>query len=348
MVSVLLISTLGSSLIALSTLLPTGYSAFNKILTAGITLGTMSAYTACLFYVKYRANLVVAANLFAASAFLGIGLPIIISGGLAASPVTPLLFVVPVWAFLMAGRLWGLAWTIITVLYVMLYYLAYQLGIEFQQVIAQEHIVGSFYSILLLTIVVITACFYVYETHVETLTAKLEEQSRRFAYDSLHDPLTGLSNRKLFDKHANQAIDFALTENLKAAIIYIDLDDFKPINDNYGHHIGDQVLKSAAHRMRTSIRSSDTASRLGGDEFAVLLHGAKDIDSIKFVANKILNAVCQPIDVESQTLTVGASLGVVIIPDNGIQLEAVLKLADETMYQAKKSKNTVCFYGNLY
>ncbi len=160
----------------------------------------------------------------------------------------------------------------------------------------------------------------------------------RDIYRSLASNSLSRYNRTLLEEHALKAIDFAIAENLKAAMIYIDLDNFKPINDNLGHHSGDEVLKIVGQRLKHVVRSSDTVARLGGDEFAVLLHGAKDRGSIHFLSSKLLTALREPIEIEAGTVTITASLGVIIIPDDGTQLDMILRLSDSAMYEAKKTR----------
>jgi diguanylate cyclase (GGDEF)-like protein/PAS domain S-box-containing protein len=172
---------------------------------------------------------------------------------------------------------------------------------------------------------------------------KIEEKLRHLSY---HDMLTGLPNRVLFSDRLKQAIAAAKRDKIhKLSIMYMDLDDFKEINDSLGHAAGDLVLKEVASRIQDCLRESDTAARLGGDEFVVLLPAIEAPDDAMFVAKKICHALCQPIDLGKHGLTVTTSIGIAVYPEHGSEEEALLKHADAAMYHAKESgRNTACLF----
>lgn len=344
LVSVLALNVLGTLFVAIYSLQLESYAKVSPLITIGIPAFVIAVYLFCMLAYKYTGALQVLVNLYASAAYLAITGTGIISGGIEISPIIQLLVSIPIWSFLMTGRIWGFAWSGIVALTITGFFAAYLLDINFVQLIPIATHPGADYVVWLINLIIVTFCLYIYENHFDGLTQTLEEQNKRFAHDALHDELTALCNRRLFLSHAQQAIDFAVSENLKAAIIYIDLDDFKPVNDTYGHHVGDEVLQIVSHRLKKTVRSSDTVARIGGDEFAVLLHGVKDSGSIDFIANKILKEMCATICVEAIDIRIGASIGVVTIPDDGTDLDTILKLADKAMYQAKISKRNVCFY----
>ncbi|MBV1789740.1 sensor domain-containing diguanylate cyclase [Marinobacterium sp. D7] len=160
----------------------------------------------------------------------------------------------------------------------------------------------------------------------------MEEQVEHMAY---HDTLTGLPNRLLIIDRLHQAITNAERERENVAVLFVDLDEFKPVNDTYGHNIGDALLKAIAVRISDCLRKSDSASRFGGDEFVILLPSVKDKESAVEVAEKIRHALVEPFDVEGLTLKISSSTGVVLYPEHAEEVKQLLKRADMAMYHAK-------------
>ena len=161
---------------------------------------------------------------------------------------------------------------------------------------------------------------------------RLAEQMSHLAY---HDGLTGLPNRTRLEDQLQQAIAQARRSGAPLALLFIDLDRFKPINDQHGHAVGDQVLCEVARRLQLGLRSSDTAARLGGDEFVVLLSTLAQADDCLLVADKLLLSLAEPMRVGAHDLQVGASIGVAHFPESGADAAALLRSADAAMYQAK-------------
>jgi diguanylate cyclase (GGDEF)-like protein len=154
---------------------------------------------------------------------------------------------------------------------------------------------------------------------------------------ALYDALTGLPNRKLLDERLRVAMAHARRHNMRLALLFIDLDKFKPVNDNFGHAYGDLLLKEVAKRLNNCMRESDTASRLGGDEFVALLSEIEDEEAAVFVANKILSALTTPYDIAGHTFDISASIGIAIFPWHGIDGKSLMKQADLAMYEAKNN-----------
>ncbi|WP_101758252.1 GGDEF domain-containing protein [Oceanicoccus sp. KOV_DT_Chl] len=270
--------------------------------------------------------------------FLNIGVSNMLMGFNWTSPNLAAMIFIPTWTLLICGKKYGLAWSVITALYFVALYFIEPLQLNFpvlfdNQTLAQLRISGWLSAIGLLTL-----CLYIFQDNYSSLNIFLEQERERFKHESLHDPLTGLANRTLFHKRATIALDHALEENCKAGILYIDLDKFKPINDLHGHHIGDKLLQAVAERIRTSIRSSDTAARLGGDEFAVILFGVAEIESIDYVAEKIKHSLNEPLTIDGIDLIPSGSIGLAIAPTDGKNLDDILRSADTAMYQAKNEK----------
>ena len=177
-----------------------------------------------------------------------------------------------------------------------------------------------------------------------TLRKQSEEQLHFLAN---HDALTGLPNRALLQERIEQALRRAQRDQGRVAILFIDLDRFKVINDTLGHHAGDMLLQTAAERLKQCLRETDTIARQGGDEFVVLIEQYGDTQYLGNVARKIMHALGLPFYLLGQELYVSASIGISAYPEDGIDLHTLLKNADVAMYRAKeRGKNTFQFYAS--
>lgn len=160
-----------------------------------------------------------------------------------------------------------------------------------------------------------------------------------------HDALTGLPNRNLLNDRIQQVLLHARRDYGRAAILFIDLDRFKNINDSLGHQIGDKIILAISVRLVESLREGDTVARLGGDEFAIVLSGVEQEESIASIAEKLLRSIGQQIVVDTHTLYVSASIGIAVYPSDGEHQDELLKNADTAMYRAKQDgNNTFRFY----
>jgi diguanylate cyclase (GGDEF)-like protein/PAS domain S-box-containing protein len=159
----------------------------------------------------------------------------------------------------------------------------------------------------------------------------------RIAYMAEHDILTDLPNRALVSDRLRQALVASRRNQNRVALLYIDLDRFKPVNDTHGHAVGDLLLKEAARRMRACVRESDTVGRFGGDEFVVLLPAIDSADDALHVAEKIRQSLRQPFEVGGLHLEVSSSIGIAIYPDQCVDDASLLVYADRAMYEAKRS-----------
>ena len=164
------------------------------------------------------------------------------------------------------------------------------------------------------------------------LAENMTEQLRHVAQ---HDALTGLPNRALFADRLNREIAHAKRHAGSFAVVFLDLDKFKPINDNFGHAMGDQVLQQLARRLQSCIRAEDTVGRIGGDEFVMLLAGLSASDSILHLAEKIRKSVAEPLSINGHELKISCSMGVAVYPRDGTDPIALTKSADDAMYLAK-------------
>lgn len=182
-------------------------------------------------------------------------------------------------------------------------------------------------------------------TETKVTQDKLIEHESHLKYLAHHDALTGLPNRLLYNDRVAHAIVRAQRENHSIAVLLLDLDRFKVINDSLGHDIGDRFLKSIASRASLAIRESDTFARLGGDEFVVLLEGIHDTQDVIAVAHKLQSAISLPVHVENHNLHSSASIGIAMFPEDGEHVDELLRCADAAMYRVKEQgKNNFQFY----
>ncbi len=172
-------------------------------------------------------------------------------------------------------------------------------------------------------------------------------QERKSRHLALHDALTGLTNVTLFKDRLRNGLAQAKRHEWRLAVMFIDLDGFKGVNDNHGHDVGDRVLQMVSQRMQELVRAGDTVSRRGGDEFLFLMLEATDEKSAANLAAKIIDTVAQPCEVEGLRLTVRPSIGVALYPEDGGSGRELLKNADIAMYAAKQQKNGYALFSQV-
>lgn len=172
-----------------------------------------------------------------------------------------------------------------------------------------------------------------------------KQVEKRLEHLAMHDGLTGLPNRQLFQDRLRFAIERARREERSMlAVMLLDLDNFKEINDTYGHAYGDRLLQFVAERLRSCLRKSDTAARMGGDEFTLINEDMSDVHACELVAQKVLNAISEPMQVNGHTFTISASIGISLYLTDKDDATTLLRKADIAMYQAKRSRNCYHFY----
>ena len=164
---------------------------------------------------------------------------------------------------------------------------------------------------------------------------ELKTAERKLRQLATHDYLTGLPNRLLLQDRLELALNRYARYGTPVSLMFCDLDGFKPVNDAFGHQVGDAVLTEVADRIHSVIRDTDTAARLGGDEFAVLVEGTDDLDLLTTIANRLISAIAEPIPIGGSTARVGISIGVVLASDQCDEPDAMVAAADSAMYRAK-------------
>lgn len=162
-------------------------------------------------------------------------------------------------------------------------------------------------------------------------------QEERIQHLAMHDNLTGLANRRLFEERLHQAMSLARRNDRSVALLFIDLDGFKPVNDELGHHAGDKLLQCIARRLEGLVRTSDTVARFGGDEFMVLLQEVDGIEAAEHIAAKVIEALHRPVDLGDYQCHPGGSVGISLFPDHGETSDRLVGAADKAMYAAKRA-----------
>ena len=261
-----------------------------------------------------------------------------LTGGPTTSPFNIILLLMPLIAFLSLGKKFG----VVTVVFILIIQVS-MFGIEF---------LGFEFPLLdlpfplevienwcwILGYLLICQFIFFYEFNSGVLKQQLADKTDLFEHMACHDPLTGLDNRRSFYEKLEKAAFRTKRHQSIFALLYIDLDGFKPINDTYGHPIGDQVLAKISTRLLDNLRKIDTVARLGGDEFGILLEDIHSIDEAKNLCEKVARIIAQSMVVSDLNLSVRSSIGIVIYPSDSADLEELTRLADDAMYKAKAEK----------
>ncbi|MBT6274295.1 MAG: EAL domain-containing protein, partial [Chromatiales bacterium] len=175
--------------------------------------------------------------------------------------------------------------------------------------------------------------------------SQLESARSEMDQLALYDSLTGLYNRRLFIDRLDQAVTAAARNRRRACLLYLDLDHFNRVNDTLGHNVGDQLLHALADRLRKSVRANDTVARLGGDEFAILIDEITEIDDVRIVCEKLLEALRQPVFIDGHQLATTTSIGIAVSSNDGGDATTLLKNADMALYRAKqRARDTYQFF----
>ncbi|ARN72858.1 GGDEF domain-containing protein [Oceanicoccus sagamiensis] len=255
-------------------------------------------------------------------------------------PYTNLLTIVAL-SFLLLSLRASLFWSLICLVLHISYTLLPAWGISWQPVFSGGNPVNQSYfesAAIALVYSVLIAAFWAFMSQNKTLSKQL--LSERFALDrqTKMDALTGVSNRHFFDLQLTTVIE----QQQYFALLYIDLDNFKPINDTHGHQVGDEVLRHVALRMRRIIRESDIVSRLGGDEFGIILQGIHK-QKVNEIARKITDEIARPIKTAKGDMLISCSVGISICPEHGTDAQSLVRSADKAMYEAKAEGDGFCY-----
>jgi diguanylate cyclase (GGDEF)-like protein len=197
-------------------------------------------------------------------------------------------------------------------------------------------------NIVIAAVMAISVLLYLHLRLLRLMKARYEAE-QHVHHLATHDVLTGLSNRRLMLAHMEQAMQRSKRNNKRMAILFLDLNGFKPVNDQYGHKAGDEVLNHVARRLSAAMRASDRVARFGGDEFVVLAEDVTDKADVCGIVGKVDAEICSPILLQKDVeVTISTSIGVAIYPEDGEDLETLLRTADTAMYASKKDRSN-CF-----
>lgn len=291
-------------------------------------------------------SFVFAANLFGFAATLAIYCVIAVTGGPQTTPIASHLPLIAVFIFMMTGLKIAVFWGVVE----LVLWLTAMAAQNFwapsyvaPDVIYQAKLVSvASAGIALLCVLWF---FSIYQNH---LLGRLQVERDRALFSAAHDPLTGIANRQTFEHRLEYLIErHRMTDSIDAVLI-IDLNGFKPINDTIGHQAGDAVLVAVAARIQQTVRRSDLAARIGGDEFAVLLCDVRNRDDLAPILEKLHSTITAPVRLDNgRQISVGASIGVALVGADGNDLATVLHSADQAMYRAKSSRMPSAFFSDM-
>ena len=212
--------------------------------------------------------------------------------------------------------------------------------------IHQQLLLMNGFSAIIMLVIIAFSLRNTY-TQIRTTHAEIEDLNDSLHTAAFYDQLTKLPNRPLLRDRLRQALALASRTQHQVAVCYLDLDGFKEINDTYGHDYGDTVLVEVSKRLTMTMRQHDTVARVGGDEFVLVINDLLSLNDCKQLLNRVLIELAQPIDIGHHMVTIGASIGVALSHEHGINPSTLITLADKAMYQAKRSgKNQWCIYGD--
>lgn len=308
-----------------------GQPARDTYWTLGFTVPLQLALllSLAIFFMTNRFRLAV--NVSLAVIFLSVAAVVGLLGGPLGSVSVSMLFVPPVFAFVLLGLKAGLLWAVATYIVIFIGGLSEVLGLKFPNIIdTPQTDIGELIHVTVAYLAIIVMIVF-YERSNLAYRKRLLEVARQ-------DDLTQLPNRTAFYARLGSMLEKARHQRTPFTLIYIDLDNFKPINDAYGHAVGDQVLKVFAKRLQRSVRQQDFVCRLAGDEFAILLNETIDSRIANLVLDRLDRQMQQPINFRNgQSIAISASTGMAFYPHDAASLEALLHAADERMYESKRA-----------
>ncbi len=269
---------------------------------------------------------------------------ICLSGGPSDSPVTQLLAIPPLTAYFFGGRPLGSKVVLLTLILLVTLILLQALGVPYylQTVAEPERQSLLALVVTLQNLAVISMMAFIYEYTSAVLKRERDAEREKFIELSKTDPLTGLSNRRNLDSLLQERATRYDIDSPEShfALGYLDLDGFKPINDNHGHAAGDEVLRIISDRLRNTLRETDFVGRQGGDEFILILDQISDQTTLTLMANRLLETIAQPIATSAGEVGVTGSLGFALFPLDASNLEDLKRAADNAMYEAKRQRGT--------
>lgn len=310
-----------------------------KMLGIAILAFMIAGYTSAAALCHFRSALKLASNLLILTTFSGITCGILLSGGPLAAPATAMNIIPILMAFILINKRAGLIWTQLILATHIGLMMAYSYGYSFTQLLIPNLLPHQHLASWLITYSALILLMLIFDSLDSKLKSERDAERNHLEHLASHDPLTRLANRLQFDINLNKSMNRGDRHQKMTALFYIDLDQFKPINDNYGHDAGDIVLQEISRRLEACVRNVDTVARLGGDEFGIILEDISDISKLQAIAEKVIYCVEKPIKQLAQQPSISASIGIAIYPlhtNNKIEL---IQFADLAMYASKQEKN---------
>lgn len=314
-------------------------SSTGKWLGSIILAGMLTGFIAALSIARLTSALIFPSHIMVGSTAAGIACGILVSGGPLYAPATAMNILPVIMAFIMLGKRAGLVWTQVILTVHVGFMVAIAYGLQFIQLLTPDMLPTQHLAHWLITYAAMIGLMFVFDSLNTRLKNERDAERQRFEHLASHDPLTNLANRLQFDINLNKSMNRGDRHQKMTALLYIDLDGFKPINDELGHDAGDVVLKEISTRLEGNVRNMDTVARLGGDEFGIILEDIGDAGKLPLIAEKLLKAIAKPVKQLPQKPSVSGSIGIAIYPLHTNSKEELVKFADLAMYSAKQSKN---------
>ncbi len=312
----------------------------------GVMLTTLMSiiYSFNLWLLRRTGNFVLCANIVICTAWLALTSSVFVTGGPSVSTTTQIFVVTPLMAFAIAGKKSGMQWTGIVLITYLFIFILDRKGYDFSQVMRLEFLYIHCFVDWIISFFAIIGLVLVYESTNQRLRTERDNEHQQYVYLANHDTLTGLANRNYFNNSLAEALERAKRSGNQVALLYLDLDRFKPINDKFGHETGDRVLQVIAQRLRSCVRKTDLVARIGGDEFAIILEDVKDTIDFQDIAIKILSQIAAKIDCSHYDVNVAGSLGIALYPMHAKLIDELRVCADAAMYYSKNNS----YHWSLY
>jgi diguanylate cyclase (GGDEF)-like protein len=306
-----------------------------------VSIGSCAVIIYSLYLLKIRGKYDTCCLLVVTQGFIAVAGAAVVTGGPSESPTAQLLAIPCLMTYFFMGLRWGVTFTAITIIAIICMIVMRALGFQFPQLTAEAFKPAAHAFTLILNFALVTALSLIYELTYFSIKNERDREHQKFVQLAKIDPLTGLANRRIFDEMLAARITLysKLTPVRHFALCYLDLDKFKPINDQYGHDIGDEVLNAVSTRLRSALRGADFIGRHGGDEFMLLLDTVHNTAAATAVSQRFLQLVREPINTNAGVMHVDGSFGFALFPLHGTDDAALQKAADSAMYEAKRSRS---------
>lgn len=319
----------------------------SKLLGMSICLALAASLLYLLFQLRRGGDYHACRTRVIALIFVAVVLGICVSGGPGQSPVIQLLPVPPLMAYFFGGVRWG-GYTVAAALGVILGLSLLKLaGVNFAQTIAPNQFEINSALVSFVGFCAVCGMAFIYEFTTERLQRERDRVHQSVLHLAQTDALTGLANRRNFETEllARASACTGLDPAEPALVLgCFDLDGFKPINDRYGHSIGDEVLRAVSERLRNALRDSDFVGRQGGDEFMLILERVPDRAYLEQLALRLLSSVAQPISTGAGLISITGSVGFALFPSDASDVDTLKTAADAAMYAAKRTHSGCCFF----